>query len=284
MHRTESGSEPTPVVLGGEVLPVTKDFTYLGSIISSDCSLDKEITSRIGKASSAFGKLRSRVYLNRELSLTTKVSVYCAIVLSILLYGCETWTLYSRQMKELHKFHMGCLRQMLCITWQDRISNNDVLQRCGCLSIETIIANRTLRWAGHLSRMNSERLPKISLYSELNIGTRPVGRPKKRYKDQLKGTLKDCNIVPSQFELLADDRAAWKSVITSGTGALEQRLRDDRDRRRQARHQQANASTNGAITCPDCGRFFLTSSGYQSHQRAHVRKREERRLRIEGPP
>ena len=284
MHRTSEAATPIPVLLGGEELKVVEDFTYLGSVISSNCSADKEITSRIGKASAAFGQLRERVYLNRSLHLTTKVAVYNAIVLAILLYGSETWTLYSRQLKELHKFHMRCLRQMLFITWRDKITNNAVLERSGSLSIDTIIATKTLRWAGHLGRMDEGRLPKITLFGELAGGTRPVGRPKKRYKDQLKGVMKSCNIDPNQFENLTDDRSEWRRVVGAGVGALEQKLRAERDRRRNTRHQRAATATSGNIACPDCPRRFHSTSGYLSHRRAHERRREGRRLRIEGLP
>ena len=284
LHRTGADTTPTPVFLGGEQLKVVEDFAYLGSVISSNCSADKEITCRIGKACSAFGQLRERVYLNRSLHLTTKVAVYNAIVLAILLYGCETWTLYSRQMKELHKFHMRCLRQMLFVTWKDKVTNNAVLDRSGSLSIDTIIANKALRWAGHLCRMNNGRLPKITLFGELAGGTRPVGRPKKRYKDQLKCVMKSFNIDPNRFETLTEDRSVWRRVVGAGAEAMEQKLRADRDRRRHARHQGADTAANENIACPDCPRRFLTTSGYLSHRRAHERRREGRRLRFEGLP
>ena len=56
-------------------LPVTDKFTYLGSIITSDCSLDEEVVRRIALASSAFGRLSHRVFLNHRLRLATKKSV-----------------------------------------------------------------------------------------------------------------------------------------------------------------------------------------------------------------
>ena len=277
-------ADPRSISLGEATLPVTSNFTYLGSIISSDCTIDKEITYRIGRASASFGQLREKVYLNHDLTIQTKMSVYSAIVLAILLYGCETWTIYSRQLKQLDKFHMSCLRQMLRIKWQDKVTNNEVLSRCGGLSLETVIATRTLRWAGHVSRMEETRLPKLVLYSERSSGTRPVGRPKKRHKDHLKSVLKNCHIEPNQFEILAADRGRWREVVTEGAKTLEQNLRAARDRRRQARHLVPTTTADNHIICPDCGRGFKSTSGYRSHQRAHERERERRRLRIEGLP
>ena len=91
MHREEN--EPGPVVqtvIRGSTIGEVQDFTYLGSIISSYCTLDREISYRIRKASAAFGQLKDRVYLNRNLKLATKINVYNAIVVSTLLYGSET--------------------------------------------------------------------------------------------------------------------------------------------------------------------------------------------------
>ena len=113
------------------------------------------------------------------------MSVYNVIVMTILLYGCETWTVYSRQLKRLEKFHMSCLRQMLPITWRDRVTNNDILSRSGGLSLESMIASKTLRWAGGMSCMDDTRIPKIELYSERSSGAKSVGRPKKRHKNHL---------------------------------------------------------------------------------------------------
>ena len=184
MHRLVNEASPVAqTVIRGSCIREVQDFTYLGSIISSNCTLDREINSRISKSSGAFGQLKDRVYLNRNIKLSTKVKVYHAIVVSILLYGSETWTIYSKQLKMLNKFHLRCLRKMLNISWQDKVPNNEVLSRCNCKSMYSTVAERTLRWAGHMQRMSDERLPNVVFYSELTEGTRSVGRPKKRYKE-----------------------------------------------------------------------------------------------------
>ena len=103
-------------------------FKYLGSHISADCTLDDEINFRVGRASSAYGRLRVRVFENRNITLHTKVMVYHAVVISTLLYGSEEWTLYSRQIKLLESFHMRSLRKLLGITWRDKIPHTEILR------------------------------------------------------------------------------------------------------------------------------------------------------------
>jgi hypothetical protein len=65
--------------------------------------------SRIGKAATVMAKLNRRVWKNKNLTENTKLKVYQACVLSTLLYGRETWTLYSRQEQKLNSFHLVVL-------------------------------------------------------------------------------------------------------------------------------------------------------------------------------
>ena len=100
-------------------------FTYLGSILSSNCDLSGEIQHRLKQASSSFGRLMQRVFLNRNLTITTKVAVYKAICISTLLYGCESWTPCRRHIKLLEAFHTQCLRTMFNIHWWHHVTNVD---------------------------------------------------------------------------------------------------------------------------------------------------------------
>ena len=278
LHRlTDDSTAAQPISIRGSTLKEVPDFAYLGSIISNNCSIDREINNRISRASAAFGQLTGRVYLNRNLKLSTKIRVYQAIVLSILLYGSETWTLYSKQLNRLNAFHLRCLRRMLHITWQDKVPNNVVLTRCDCNTIHSVVAERTLRWAGHVQRMPEERLPKAIFYSELEEGRRPIGRPKKRYKDHLQDTMKKCDIGPGCFETTASDRSAWKQAVQRGISHYETSLRNRYDQRRRARHSdQAGAAVDSGYCCRECNRSFLSAAGLASHQRAHQRRQIRR--------
>ena len=103
-------SEVPHITIEDHALGVTDTFTYLGSKISSNLSLDAELNARIGKAASTMAKLSKRVWENKKLTINTKVKVFNACVLSTLLYGSEAWTLYSSQERKLHTFYMRCLR------------------------------------------------------------------------------------------------------------------------------------------------------------------------------
>ena len=71
------------------------------------------VSCRIARASKAFGCLKEPVFLNRTLSTDTKRAVYKAVVVSILLYGAETWTLKAPDVRRLNSFHNRCVRTIL---------------------------------------------------------------------------------------------------------------------------------------------------------------------------
>ena len=95
---------------------MVSSFVYLGSCITMDCEIREEISSRIGKAAKAFGCLRNSIFRNKHLSTDTKRSVYKAVVLPILLYGSETWTVKSDNLRHLQTFHNQCVRSIMGIT------------------------------------------------------------------------------------------------------------------------------------------------------------------------
>ena len=108
---------------------------------------------------SSFGRLSKRVWQSHSLHLSTKIQVYRAVV-SILLYGAEAWVLYRKQIRLLERFHQCCFRSILGIKWQDHVSNEEVLKRASLPSIESILLQVQLGWAGHVTRMEDVRMPK----------------------------------------------------------------------------------------------------------------------------
>nr|VZI28302.1 unnamed protein product [Spirometra erinaceieuropaei] len=153
--------------VNGTQLQVVENFPYLGSTLSRNTKIDDEVANRISKASQAFGRLKSTVWNRHGLQLSTKLKMYKAVILPTLLYGAETWTVYTRQARRLNHFHLSCLRRILRLNWQDRIHDTDMLERTGILSIYAILRQMQLRWSGHLVRMDDERLPKRLFYGDV---------------------------------------------------------------------------------------------------------------------
>ena len=154
-------------------LEVVSEFTYLGSTMSSNLSLEPELSRRIGKASAVMSRLSKRVWENKKLILNTKMKVY-QCVLSTLLYVSKTWPTYSVQERCLNNVYQRHLRTIMNITWKDHVSNHDILAKGKIPSLHALISQKRLRWLGHVTRMEVGRIPKDMLYSELCLGTRPT--------------------------------------------------------------------------------------------------------------
>jgi len=90
-------------MIDGNPVDLVESFTYLGSIQTSDGYCRSDIARRIGLASLAMSSLNN-IWNVKYLSIQTKVRVYQTLVLSILLYASETWTLLASDMKAIESF------------------------------------------------------------------------------------------------------------------------------------------------------------------------------------
>ena len=264
-------SEPV-ITVNGEKLTVTEKFIYLGSTLSRSVSIDDEVSYRIAKAISTFGRLRE-VWDKRGINLMTKLKVYRAVVLPSLLYACETWTVYSRHARQLNSFHMRCLRKLLHIKWQDKVPDTEVLQRAKMESVHAFLKRSQLRWAGHVFRMPDERLPKRLLYGELSEGKSSLGGQRKQYKDTLKASLKSCGINFDTWEEMAQVRPTWLSAVSTGVLSFEAKRVEEQKQKRQRRKIKASTASQFVSTlaypCPKCKRLFNASIGLISHLRTY---------------
>ena len=101
--------------------------------------------------------------------LVSELKIGTDAKIGTLLYGAETWVLYRKQIRLLERFHQRCLSSILGIKWQDYVSN-EVLKRASLPSIESILLQVQLRWAGHVTKMEDVRMPKAVFFSELQEG------------------------------------------------------------------------------------------------------------------
>ena len=109
-------SDMRPVQVDGGAFDIVDSFTYLGSNISRDGEAGTEVSLRLAKAARAFGCLRRSVFQDRNLSIDTKWQVYHSVVLSVLLYGAEAWTLKAKDARRLEAFHNRCIRSILGVS------------------------------------------------------------------------------------------------------------------------------------------------------------------------
>ena len=213
---------------------------------------------------------------NKNLTIHTKIVVYNAVVISTILYGCDTWVPYRRNITLLESFHIRRLQLILGLRWWHKVTHSEIRSRTGTPTIESMLIHRQLRWLGHGIRMPHSRLPHCVLYGQLKLGRRSVGGQKKRFKDHIKSILKRCNIPFSRQETLTSERATWRSTCAFGMSFFD----DEYDRvaalRRSRRHQHAPVLCpipNSDYQCPLCGRQCYSRIGLLSHSKTHVLKR-----------
>ena len=218
MAVAKSSVQPPPqvrITIEGTEIAQVKDFTYLGSKISYDGKLDGELDVRIGKSSGAFRSL-GKVWANRNILDRTKVRIYQAAVLTILLYGSETWNTTKAQMHRMEVFHQTCLRRILRIKWYDRVSNVRVLKKAGIGAVEGYISSNRLRWFGHVSRMPEHRIPKIMMNWVPRHGKRSRGRPRKTWMQCVQedaSCLTNDTVTKDQLISRAQDRDEWRRFV-----------------------------------------------------------------------
>ena len=118
---------------------------------------------------------------------------------------------------------MRCLRRTCNIRWQDRVSNTDILEKCELTSIEALLVQSQLRWAGHVIRMSDDRISKALLYGQLKDCGRRAGRPRLRYKHNLKRNLKVCKVDMKTWEADAANRPEFGEFEKNRIAATKER-------------------------------------------------------------
>ena len=101
-------------------------FTYLGSLITNDGSSSRDIISRIAKAASAMYRRSNALFRKHRINVRAKINVYHDLVVSVLPYGSESWSTTLGDRRRLYVFDMRCQMRLLCVFWQQHISNQSI--------------------------------------------------------------------------------------------------------------------------------------------------------------
>jgi len=183
--RVARKGEECQVMIGDEQLEQVDTMKYLGVMISGDGSMEREVEARIGCTSRIIGGMSQAILRRRELSKQTKLKVVNAMVMPVLMYGCEAWALRKEQRSKIQATQMNALRRIEGVCWKDRITNDEILWRLGQVGVLERVKKRQEEWKGRLERMSSERCTKRAFEGVVE-GRRPRGRPRLRWLDNFK--------------------------------------------------------------------------------------------------
>ena len=109
------------VIIDDTDLKEVEKFTYLGCEIRNDGDVRNEVGIRIGKAGAAF-RMLDKVWNAHNVSLSTKLKLFNSIVISVLIYGYESWKGLKEIENRVRRFESGCLRTIMKIRWYDHVS------------------------------------------------------------------------------------------------------------------------------------------------------------------
>lgn len=202
----------------GEVnVEVVQHFTYLGSLVNTENMVSDEIKRRIMLANKCYFGL-SKHLRSRNLSWKTKTLIYKTLILPVLTYGSETWTISKSDENLLLVFERKILRKIfgaICENghWRRRY-NFELYAKYTELSngrdIVTHIKTGRLRWAGHIARAD-ENYPPKRIFKSGPVGTRRRGRPRLRWKG---GVDEDAaKIGAANWQRLAMNRDEWRTRL-----------------------------------------------------------------------
>ncbi|KAJ4446283.1 hypothetical protein ANN_12978 [Periplaneta americana] len=152
------------------------------------------------------------------LSKNLKVRIYKTVILPVVLYGCETLTLTLREEQRLRVFEnkvlrkiFGAKRDEVTGEWR-KLHNAELHALYSSPDIIRSIKSRRLRWAGHVARMGEFR----NAYRVL-VGIperkRPLGRPRRRWEDNIKMDLSEVGYDDRDWINLAQDRDRWRAYV-----------------------------------------------------------------------
>ena len=93
------------------------------------------------------------IFKSRDITLPTKVHLVKAMVLPVVMYGCESWTVKKAEYRRIDVFELWCWRRLLRVPWTARRSNQSILKEIslGC-SLEGMMLKLKLQYFGHLMR------------------------------------------------------------------------------------------------------------------------------------
>jgi hypothetical protein len=154
------------------------------------------------------------------LSKNLKIKIYRTIILPVVLYGCETWSLTLREERRLAVSENRVLRRIFGpkrnkVTGEwTKLYNEELNDLYSSPNIVRVIKRRKMRWVGHVACVGKGR----GMYRVLvgkPEGKRPLGRPRRRWEDNIKMDLQKVGCRGMDWIELVQDRDRWRVLVNA---------------------------------------------------------------------
>jgi hypothetical protein len=191
---------------GREIVEVNK-FCYLGCMVSLDGGANEDVINRIIKDKGAFAQLRS-IRTSHQIHKRTKIRIFKSNVMSVLVYGCETWKITQDIINKLQTFVNRCLRNILRIWWPKTITNKDLWETTQQIPFGREIKIRKWKWIGQTLRKDQNTITRQGLDWNPQ-GERRKGRSRITWKRTILTELQEQNVSWKEAKLMAKNRVRW---------------------------------------------------------------------------
>jgi hypothetical protein len=190
----------------------------LGIILTDQNCIHEEIRIRLNSGNACYHAVQN--LSSRLLSINVKIKIYKTIILPVVLYGCETWCLTSREQHRLRVFENRVLRRIfgpkrdeVTRSWR-KLHNGELHDLYFSPCIIGMIKARRMRWVGHVAPMAEVRGAYIILVGRPE-GRRPMGRLRHRWEDNIKVDLWEIGFGDVDLIHLAQDRDKWRALVNT---------------------------------------------------------------------
>ena len=153
LYCSQSPYEPSiSITANNSKIEQVQHFNYLGYWLTSNAWCEKERKRHINLAKSSFNSMKN-IFRDRKLSIHLKTRLLKCFVWSVLMHGCETWTLTAKIRKNIEAAEMWFYRRILHIPWTALQTNETVLQKMGHeRKLLCCIEQRQIKFLGHAKR------------------------------------------------------------------------------------------------------------------------------------
>jgi hypothetical protein len=164
-------------------------FKYLGTTLTNQNDIHDEIKSRLNSGNACYYSVQN-LFSSCLISKNLQIKIYKTVILPVVLYGCKTWSLTLGEEHRLRVFENRVLRKIFGPKRDENGSwrklHNDELHRC----VYRVLVGRP-------------------------EGKRPLGRPRRRWEDNIKTDLREIGIDGANWIQLAQDRVQWRACVNT---------------------------------------------------------------------
>ncbi|KAJ4432095.1 hypothetical protein ANN_20709 [Periplaneta americana] len=181
-------------------------------------SLFDELKKRLDQEGNGTYTQSSLKAISNLLSKNLKVRIYKTVILPVVPFVRETWTLTLREEHRLKVFENKVLRKIFGAERDEvtgewtKLHNTELHALYSSPDIIRNIRSRRLRWAGHVARMGESRNAYRVLVARPE-GKIPLGRPKRRWENNIKMDLREVGYDDRDWINLAQDRDQWRAYV-----------------------------------------------------------------------